>query len=358
MDAALDDLWDSFDNIADMSDKREDAPSSETNHYQCTNSACIAANISDYIIDGTMTICTLCNTIQERDLDANAEWKTHTGDNARGADISRCSAPTDEMYPNMSMGSVIGHTGDNCRNTAGMTKMRQRQVWNTCSYKETALYHVNEQISIICANNNIPSSIAHNAIKLYNDINSRKITRGDNRLGIIAACLYYSCKINGAHRTTLEISQMFNIDSSIVTKGTKDFNDILTIEIKAIKAVDLIDRFCSKMNIMPRYIALCKDIVKNADDNSVVCENTIASIAAGAIYLVSIICDLKITKKNVEEHCIISQVTINKCYKNMVANISYLITDTMRTKYADIITQYDIVFDTTIKRGRKKKIAN
>jgi transcription initiation factor TFIIB len=356
MDAALDDLWDSFDKSA-TDDIIPAVESLDINHYRCTNRACNAANISDYITDGNMTICTLCNTIQERDLDANAEWKMHTGDNSRGADVSRCSAPTDDMFPNMSMGSVIGHNGDSRKNSLGITKMRQRQVWNSCSYKETALYYVNEQITIICANNNIPSSIAHHAIKLYNDINSRKITRGDNRAGIIAACLYYSCKMNGAHRTTLEISQMFNIESSIVTKGTKDFNDILTIEVQAIKAVDLIDRFCSKMNIMPRYIALCKEIVKNADDNSIVCENTIASIAAGAIYLVSIICDLKLSKKDVEEHCIISQVTINKCYKNMVANISYLITDDMKRKYADIITQYDTVFNTTVKRGRKKKIA-
>ena len=65
------------------------------------------------------------------------------------------------------------------------------------------------------------------------------------------------------------------------------------------------------------YIRLCIYIIDKADEYSIVSENAPPSIAVGTIFLVSNLCSLKITKKEISKECDISEVTINKCYKKL-----------------------------------------
>ena len=49
----------------------------------------------------------------------------------------------------------------------------------------------------------------------------QKISRGSNRKGIIAACVYFACKECEVPRTPKEIASMFTIDITVMTKGIK-----------------------------------------------------------------------------------------------------------------------------------------
>ena len=64
-------------------------------------------------------------------------------------------------------------------------------------YKERSLYKVFGYIEDICNKNNIPLKIIEESKALYSIISKTKISRGNNRDGIIAASLYFSCKLNG-----------------------------------------------------------------------------------------------------------------------------------------------------------------
>ena len=80
---------------------------------------------------------------------------------------------------------------------------------------------------------------------------------------------------------------------------------------------DFIMRFCCNLNIEDKYIELCSYIIDKADEYSIVSENAPPSIAVGTIYLVSNLCKLNITKKEISKECDISEVTINKCYNKL-----------------------------------------
>ena len=76
-----------------------------------------------------------------------------------------------------------------------------------------------------------------------------------------------------------------------------------------------------------KYLDLCKTIIIKADEYSIVSENAPPSIAAGVIYLVSHLCQIGIQKKDISNHCDISEVTINKCYKKLNKYKKLLITE-------------------------------
>ena len=69
---------------------------------------------------------------------------------------------------------------------------------------------------------------------------------------------------------------------------------------------------------------VCLDICNKAEEYSLVSENTPPSIAAGTIYLVSVIYGLNLNKKTISQSCKISEVTICKCFKRLKKYYKYL----------------------------------
>ena len=72
-----------------------------------------------------------------------------------------------------------------------------------------------------------------------------------------------------------------------------------------------------------KYIAEIVSIKSITSKYNIVSDNTAPSISAGSIYLVCILFNYNITKKNISDISKISEVTISKCYKklNMYKNI-------------------------------------
>ena len=192
-------------------------------------------------------------------------------------------------------------------------------------YKERSLYNVLDKIQIISANNGIPLCIIEEAKNLYKQVSDIRIHRGSNRKGIIASCIYKACIIQGSPRSAKEIADIFNIRISHMTKGCKKFDEIINMNIckteyklkLSSNSKDFIQRFCSKLNIGNNILSICSYVCEKAEEYNLVSKCIPPSIAAGSIYLVCIILNINISKKEISSICKISEVTISKCYKNL-----------------------------------------
>ena len=90
-----------------------------------------------------------------------------------------------------------------------------------CLIKERSIYKVFLEIQNVCNRHNIPSKIINEAKSIYKIVSTTKISRGTNREGIIASCVYFACKECDVPRSSKEIADMFGITSNIMTKGVK-----------------------------------------------------------------------------------------------------------------------------------------
>ena len=106
---------------------------------------------------------------------------------------------------------------------------------------------------------------------MYKQISETKISRGDNRKGIIASCIFIACKkFDKSARSNKEIAEIFKIESTNMTKGFKKFNEIMlmiekdnkdkkeNIEYTISESLDFINRFCSNLNLESDTNELCK----------------------------------------------------------------------------------------------------
>lgn len=289
---------------------------------------CCDDNENNMMSDG-MILCKVCNNIITN-IVSGPEWRFYGSSDSKSSDPTRCGMPVNQLLPESSVGTSISYRGGN----QNMYKIRKYQQWNGMPYKERSLLKVFQDISRLSKEAGIPEMIIKEAHVLYKIISSTKISRGANRKGIIAACVYFGCKINNVPRSTNEIASVFSISIPIMTKGCKKFQEIMQMNKVDINRIhktntitidDFIDRFCSKLQLSLEDIINIKHISYLAQVYNLVNDNTPPSMASGCIYLYIKECGLDYHKKQISDVCKISEVTINKCYKKLEVNKDKLI---------------------------------
>lgn len=260
--------------------------------------------------------CKICNNYISNIIDT-PEWKNYKDSNVN---MTRCGMPTNVMLPASSLGTTIKYDFN-----YKMNRVNRYQQWNSMPYKERSLYKVYMNISEKCQKAGLPKIISETAQSYYLNISETKISRGGNRIGIIAACIYYACKECEVPRSTSELACLFDIDSKIMTKGCKNFTEITRMSknpkrIQSHKSVDLhdfTDRFCSNLKISSEHQLGIKKLSKLCETLDLVNDNTPPAMASGCIYLYLRYKNEDPDKKIIANVCKISEVTINKCSKKL-----------------------------------------
>lgn len=297
-------VWHIFDDQVLEKTKYDESDVTLCPHCKDTNIVLLDANY----------ICLKCHSVLDRFIDTSAEWRYYGCDDNKSNDPTRCGMPTNDLLPESSMGAMIGFS---MNDSYAMRLIRKYHMWNCMTYKERSLYNIFDILTVNAVNNGIPKSILEEAKMFYKKLSEVKITRGDNRSGLIASSIYMSCKNNKVPRSAKEIAKIFNLKLKTMTKGCKKFQEIMKLDMDSTNPDDFIARFCSRLGVDANLRDICKNAVKKADELEILCENTPTSIAAGSIFLCSTMYGWGITKKDIAETCETSQVTINKCYKQL-----------------------------------------
>ena len=295
--------------------------------------ACMHCDKSNVTLDDGNYVCLNCGTLFDRFIDTNAEWRYYGHEDSKGSDPTRCGLPTNELLPDSSLGTMIGNGQGECYE---MRIIRKYQMWNSMTYKERTLYNIFDLLTVNAVNNGIPQVIIDEAKALYKKVSEQRLSRGDNRAGLIASSIYMACKTNNVPRSAKEIAAFFNIKTTVMTKGCKNFKDILKMEVPSTTACDFIQRFSSKINLDKHIKDICVGVVLKADEMSLVSNSTPPSIASGSIFLVCTVCGIPIDKKAFAAAVQVSGVTIAKCYKTLHKYRAYIFDQ-------ETIAQYNIV---------------
>lgn len=291
---------------------------------------CSHCQSEDIILEESIYTCRSCGSITDRFIDMSAEWRFYGSEDTKSSDPTRCGLPVNQLMPESGLGSIISR---NVKESYEMKLIRKYHMWNSMSYKERSLYNIFDNITVNAVNNGIATSIIEEAKMFYKKVSESKISRGENRSGLIASSIYMSCKSNKVPRSTKEIAKIFNLKPKTMTKGCKKFQDVMKLNMESTCADDFIQRFCSKLGLDNDIRELCRTIVQKADELCIVSENTPPSISAGSIYLCNVVCNLGISKKDMANACELSQVTLSKCYKKLYDHRSLLFTPEAVYKY-------------------------
>ena len=309
-------------------------------------------------------LCTRCGEVFEHILDQGPEYRWFSGDD-RNIDPTRVGAPQNPLLPESSLGTTMllkKHHGN------AMRKIKRYHTWNLMPYRERNLWGIFEGLHVRAINAGIGIGVLEEAKRLYTQLSALCVCRGTQKEALLAACLYESLKSSGTPRRPKDIGLIFQINIRYVTKGLKQFANLLNLDermgpttdkskskasthkLSESKTVEkkeeapaptlesrrakwdtlsrstttfehYIDPFVSKLEA-PRHltgtlIALTRQICSRADDMGICPENTPPSLTAAALALACSTLNIQKTIQEIASVCDISVVTLHKCLKRL-----------------------------------------
>lgn len=267
--------------------------------------------------------CTKCGSIIEVMIDNSAEWRTYP--DGHKSDSIRCSAVINNLLPQASKGTIILSN-----NTSNYQMRRTQKVhsWSTMTYKERCLNSIFQDISLRSLNGCILGNVTKLAHEYYKTVSELYVARGVMRKGLIAACLFMACKKQGVPRTCQEIAEIFQISDKWVTRGNKKFTELWNLSGNEhisykddYQSMDYLARFCSKLHQdSGQLLKKSREVSTYCKEHSILSQNTPVSIAAASIYMATTLLDIEsqIPRSDIAKVAKTSQVTIGKCYKEII----------------------------------------
>jgi transcription initiation factor TFIIB len=343
-------LWELFDD--DVKQKREkiiihDEPtmkSIESTDLDDLYHTCHLCNNPLTIMDDGFPTCTndACGIIYKTILDYSPEWRFYNANDKAGADPTRCGNPINNLLVESSFGCKI--LCDN-RSSYEMKRIRKWTEWQSTPHREKSLYEEFQFITIMAQNSGIPKIFIDHAMIIHKDMSEQKMFRGMNRDGMKSASIYISCRLNGCPRTAYEIADIFKLDKQSATYGCSMAVAILNnierkmepserTELMTTTPSAFIERYSTRLNFPTELSILAKFITKKIENQSFISDNTPQSSAAGIMFFVSQLCKLNISKTEIRKVCCVSEVTINKCYRKLVAIQNIIVPTCILDKYS------------------------
>ncbi|KAF7682760.1 Transcription initiation factor IIB [Astathelohania contejeani] len=283
------------------------------------------ANIIEDYKNG-YNVCGRCGcVVGDHIIDEGGEWRSF--DDSNGMDPSRVGGPNNPLLDCEQLDTVISSgTG------ANSYALSRTQMKNSLRGPERALIHGFNLINAFCDRSNISKTITDRAKFIFKTVEEKKILRGKNTEGIVAACIYIACRQEGSVRTFKEISVITSVPKKEIGRSYKIIFPHLE-KMAVVSTEDIVARFCSDLNFGIKMQKLAVTISKNANLNGCVAGKSPDSVAAAVIYMVThIYPEQRKVQKDIQYVTNVTDVTIKNTYKELLAHKYELIPESVVPK--------------------------
>jgi len=305
--------------------KTQQTPPIKSNFFQCFECG-TESSIQNY--EGVYT-CTKCGIQKGVEIDNN--FKSQYAGRAMGDNSSTARsglAINNLFYENSFTTRISGN-----HSTYGMKI--QKNVWANLTPEERSLAKVFRKITENCKENGIPNNVINYSQVLFKQAtdkqkkrSKRKNSRGDNRIGLRAGCIYHACKKYGINRSHQEIASVCETNKSVVSNGSKLVFTLLGSDINLNTNVtcykDFLARYTYFLSLSNEEIKEVRDLCKKVHQLEVLSSSKPQTLVAVCIQLANEIFGFNIEKKIIATNCDTTETTLNK-YKLLLDYIEYII---------------------------------
>lgn len=297
-----------------MESRRYGGPSSVAPRDVATCHACRGRIVAFH---GEM-VCETCARVKSNFMDRTVESRG-AFDDSRRTPVERCGMPIDPLLPRSSMTTFVHVEG---RGNKAMYNYKRTSARNRVDSKERPCESVFQVYNTVASAHNVSPAILLACKEYYKSVSSQKISRGNQKAGVIAACMHIAFEVNDSHRTHQQIATMFNTTAKNVIAGINTIYTFLHLSVSPVTPLKHVVTFARALGLAPHHIAVCETLCRRiAMLDSLLNTYTPQSLAAGIILWACQSLGLAHARNDVAAATGVSVVTISKCF-NAMANIA------------------------------------
>lgn len=221
--ATDDEMWADFEDAMQHLNPKKEEKIETINYFMCKCGTEKCYN------PGQLPFCTNCGIIDSSYIDHAAEWTNGVSENGVGSDNSRAG----DLAVDHGLYSTAWGTGTvikaGWKSSYSMKRMARINFYQSMNSKDRRLYHSYSAIDKVASQKlELSDDVIRTAKVMYKKFSEGDVlTRGGNRQGIMANCIYYACKTSHNPRTIDEISDAYGIDRKFMSRMEEVFLDVV-----------------------------------------------------------------------------------------------------------------------------------
>jgi transcription initiation factor TFIIB len=264
--------------------------------------------------------CGKCGfVVTEKISDTGAEWRSFSNDESNR---TRVGAGTSLTMHDMGLSTIIGKANKDATGkplSSGVKSSIERlRTWDSRSQAHSSadrnLRQALNEMDKLKDKLALTNAVIEKAAYIYRKAMERKLVRGRSIQGLVAACLYASCRNTETPRTLDDIAKGINIRRKDVARCYRLILRELDLKMPVVDPVKGVSRIASIAGLSEKSKRKAIVILNEAKKKGIVAGKDPMGIAAAALYLACISIGESKSQKEISIASGVTEVTIrNRC---------------------------------------------
>jgi len=264
--------------------------------------------------------CGKCGlVVTDKIAETGAEWRSFSNDEGNR---TRVGAGTSLTMHDMGLSTVIGAANKDSTGKPLAASVRSSierlRTWDSRTQAHSSadrnLRHALNEMDKLKDKLALTDSVIEKAAYIYRKAMERKLVRGRSIQGLVAACLYASCRNTETPRTLDDIAKGINIRRKDVARCYRLIFRELELKMPVVDPVKGVSRIASIANLSEKSKRKAIMILNQAKEVGMVAGKDPMGIAAAALYLACISTGEIKSQKVISIASGVTEVTIrNRC---------------------------------------------
>jgi len=264
--------------------------------------------------------CSKCGLVlTDKITDTGAEWRSFSSDEGNKA---RTGAGTSIRMHDMGLSTVIGAANKDSTgkplSASVKSSIERLRTWDSRSQANSSadrnLRQALNEMDKLKDKLALSDAVIEKAAYIYRKAIERKLVRGRSIQGLVAACLYASCRNTETPRTLDDISQGINIRRKDVARCYRLLFRELELKMPVVDPVKGVSRIASIAGLSEKCKRNAITMLNKAKKIGAVAGKDPMGIAAAALYLSCISIGESKSQKDISQASGVTEVTIrNRC---------------------------------------------
>ncbi len=276
---------------------------------------------------GEMT-CSGCGlVIDDNFIDSGPEWRAF--DAEQNEKRARGGAPMTVMVHDKGLSTDIGwgnrDTYGNVVPTKNRAQLFRMRKWQNRTRASTSadrnLALALKELNRLASKIGLHRQVREEAAMLYRRAVNQNLVRGRSVEGVAAAALYGACRRCEVPRTLNEITEASRASKKEVGRTYRYISRELKLNLQPASPVVYIERFCKELKLPGHVENAAVRILNQAVEAELTSGRGPTGVAAAAIYIASVLYNMRKTQKQIATTVGVTEVTIRTRYKELAENL-------------------------------------
>ena len=274
-------------------------------------------------------VCARCGlVVDERPIDPGPEWRAFTSEerNAR----SRTGSPIRFTSSDKGLSTMIGFGNKDsagrkfsAERRAAITRMRKWQIRSRVhSSVDRNLSEALSEIDRLISQMGLKNGVKELAAMLYRKLIVKRLVRSRSIDALAAASIYAALRLRRIPRSLKEISQYSHLHWKVIGRYYRLLVQKLQLRMPVPDPLNYVPKLITKLELPGVMQTKVFEVLQMAKDHEgLITGRDPRGLAAGAIYIASILTENRVTQREIAAAAGVTEVTVRNRYKELVREL-------------------------------------